>query len=204
MTIGKGVDWGVDGEMPADVIVCDTDRTLSMALRDGREAVVVGGDMATTIGARRVAEIGRTGRRLPVDLLDVELIHRDRHRVCVAASHVMIHGARRRGGPLRGEVYWVMNSQYYDGRDLVPRGHPNDGRLEVLSVDPRMGLRQRLLAWSRARTGRHLPHPCLSVRSTTEVAIECAGAVVLVDGVGVGRADSVRVRVRADGGAIWI
>lgn len=86
MTIGKGVDWGVDGEMPADVVVCDTDRTLSMALRDGREAVVVGGDMATTIGARRVAEIGRTGRRLPIDLLDVELIHRDRHRVCVAAS----------------------------------------------------------------------------------------------------------------------
>lgn len=204
MSIGKGADWGVEGEVPADVVACDSDRALGMAVGDGREAVVAGGDMAITIGASVVPGIGDSGRRLPIDLMDVELVNRGRRHMIVASSHVMIHGVRRRGGRLRGEVHWIMNAQYFDGRDLVPRGHPNDGRLEVLSVDPRMGPRQRLLAWNRARTGRHLPHPHLSVRSLKEIVIECRGAIVMVDGVRVGRADSVNVRVRADAGAIWI
>lgn len=204
MTIGKGADWGVEGEVPADVVACDGDRALSMAIGDGRDVVVAGGDMALTIGASVIPGIGDSGRRLPIDLMDVELIRGGQHHVIVASSHVMIHGVRRRGGRLRGEVHWIMNAQYYDGRDLVPRGHPNDGRFEVLSVDPRMGPRQRLLAWSRARTGRHFPHPRLSVRSVKEIVIECGGAIVAVDGVRVGRVDSVSVRVRADAGAIWI
>jgi len=204
VTIGKGTDWGVEGEVPADVVVCGSDRALSVAVGNGRDAVVVGGDMALTIGASVAPGIGGVGRRLPIDLMDVELVRRGRHHAIVASSHVMIRGVRRRGGRLRGEVYWIMNAQYHDGRDLVPRGHPNDGRLEVLSVDPRMGPRQRLIAWNRSRTGRHLPHPCLSVRSTNEIVIECDGAVVVVDGVRAGRADTVNVRVRADTGAIWI
>jgi diacylglycerol kinase family enzyme len=51
----------------------------------------------------------------------------------------------------------VANGQFLDGDDVVPKGHPGDGRFEVqvYSVAPgqRRAVRRRLL------TGTHLPHP---------------------------------------------
>lgn len=204
MTISRGVDWGTPGVVPADVIVCDGDASLALALSRGRDAVVTAGDMAITVGCSTGPVVGAIARRLPVDLLEVDIVTDDGVRNMVASSHVSIRGAFLRGGRLRGEVHWIMNAQHHGGRDLVPRGHPNDGRFEVLSVDSRMGPRQRLIAWRRARTGGHLPHPSLKVRSTTDVEIDSRGSIIVIDGVRVGRADAVRVRVRADAGAIWI
>ena len=57
----------------------------------------------------------------------------------------------------RATTVVVANGQFRDGADLVPRGHPGDGRLEVqiyaLPPGQRRALRRRL------RTGTHLPHP---------------------------------------------
>jgi diacylglycerol kinase family enzyme len=51
----------------------------------------------------------------------------------------------------------VANGQFLRGHDLVPRGHPGDGRLEVqvYSVSPgeRRAMRRRLAL------GEHVPHP---------------------------------------------
>jgi hypothetical protein len=204
MTIGKGTDWGMPGPVPAGLIARGDDRSLARDLAGGRDGVASAGDMATTIGCSRAPEVGEPGRRLPIDLMDVEITWRGDRRTVVAVSHVSIREPLRRGGRLRGEVRWIMNAQYFAGRDLVPRGHPNDGRLEVLSIDATMGVRQRILAWNRSRTGRHLPHPLITVRSTKEFTVACRGRVVVVDGVRAGRADEVVVRVRPDAAFLWI
>ncbi len=51
----------------------------------------------------------------------------------------------------------VANGQYLDGSDVVPRGHPGDGRLEVqvyaLAPGERRAMRRRLGG------GTHVPHP---------------------------------------------
>jgi hypothetical protein len=69
-----------------------------------------------------------------------------------------------------GRVAWdapattvvVANGEYLRGLDVVPRGHPGDGRLEVQVYE--VGARQRRLLRARLATGTHLPHP--DVRST--------------------------------------
>ncbi len=62
----------------------------------------------------------------------------------------------------------VANGQFIDGADVVPRGHPGDGRLEVqvyaLRPSERGPMRRRL------PNGTHLPHPRIIV--TTGRAIE--------------------------------
>jgi hypothetical protein len=204
MTIGKGTEWGTPGPVPPGLTTREADRSLARDLADGREGVVIAGDMATTIGCSRAPRVGESGRRLPIDLMDVEIVRGVDRSTIVGVSHVMIREPLRKGGRLRGEVHWIMNAQYFAGRDLVPRGHPNDGRVEVLSVAATMGFRQRLLAWSRSRTGRHLPHPHVSVRSVKEITILARGRMVVVDGARGGRADEVNIRVRPDAAQLWI
>lgn len=204
MTIGKGAEWGSAGVVPAGLVARRHDHLLADDLAHGRDGCAIDGSMAATIGCTRAPIEGHDGRRLPVDLMDVVATRRDVVRETVAVSHVVVRRPWWRGGGLGGEVHFVMNAQFLDGRDLVPRGHPNDGRVEVLTVGASMGARQRVLAWRRARSGGHLPHPHLSVRSTKDVVVEGRGVVLVVDGVRTGRFDSVSVRVRPDAGAVWI
>lgn len=204
MNISRGEEWGHTAPVPDGVTVLDGDRRVASALMAGLEVAVTGGDLAATIGCSRAPVSGEAGRRLPVDLVEVEIVRggdRSRH---VAVAHVMIRRPRLAGGRLWGEVCWIMNSQYFAGLDLVPRGHPNDGRVEVLSVDRSMGRRQRLLAWRRARTGHHLPHPSISIRTCRETVIRLPGHVVVVDGRRVGRSDEVVVRVLPDAAHLWV
>ncbi len=63
----------------------------------------------------------------------------------------------------------VANGQYLEGADLVPRGHPGDGRLEVqvyaLAPGERRAMRRRL------GTGTHLPHPRIVTGSGRRVTV---------------------------------
>ena len=56
-----------------------------------------------------------------------------------------------------------MNAQYLGRWDVAPRGHPNDGRVDVL---PRRRRRCRRATGCRARAalpqGTHVPHPQLA------------------------------------------
>jgi YegS C-terminal NAD kinase beta sandwich-like domain len=69
----------------------------------------------------------------------------------------------------RATTVVVANGQFRAGVDLVPRGHPGDGRLEVqvYAVPPgqRRALRRRL------RTGTHLPHPGVVTASGRRVEV---------------------------------
>src|SRR5207249_8722030 len=68
---------------------------------------------------------------------------------------VSVDGRAVHDGRATGVV--VANGQYLRGNDLVPRGHPGDGRAEVqvhaVARGQRAGVRARL------PQGVHLPHP---------------------------------------------
>ena len=112
---------------------------------------------------------------------------------------------RRRGCRVEidGRVVWdgpattvvVASGEYLRGRDVVPRGHPGDGRLEVqvyaLASSQRAGMRRRLA------TGTHLPHPQIQTAGGERATVQWARPVRLeVDGVdhGVARALAVVVQ----------
>ena len=88
----------------------------------------------------------------------------------------------------------VASGQYLRGNDVVPRGHPGDGRAEVqvysLTRGERAAMRERL------PLGVHLPHPRIRTASGRRVEVQAMGSPrpVEVDGVAVGP------RVRSRGG----
>ena len=76
----------------------------------------------------------------------------------------------------------IANGQYLDGCDLVPRGHPGDGRVEIqvyaLTPGERTPMRRRL------PSGTHLPHPRITTTSgrTIEVTTGDRAWPLMVDG----------------------
>ncbi len=154
-----------------------------------RDLGVSGGDLARTCG-------GATGTqpasaKVTIDAMRVTI---DDGEPTWGVAHVVV---RRRW--LGDNVVMVMNAQFYGPYDIAPRGHPNDGRLDVLRVDRAMGWRERLQARQRARTGTHLPHRHLSMQSVAEVDLELdKPMMVWIDGVRCGAARRVRISVEPD------
>jgi diacylglycerol kinase family enzyme len=88
---------------------------------------------------------------------------------------------------------------------VAPRSHPNDGRLDILEVEPRMAMLQRRNAWVRLPTASHLPHPLIAtsrVRDTEWTFRRPLG--LWLDGVSLGRTTSLRVSVIPDALRVWI
>jgi diacylglycerol kinase family enzyme len=76
----------------------------------------------------------------------------------------------------------VANGQFLRGADLVPRGHPGDGRLEVQVYAPTAGERGAMRR--RVAAGTHLPHPRIVTASGRRAEVRFAAPVPLeVDGV---------------------
>ena len=204
MTIERGQDWGRETEVPPDLVVSTNDARTCELVAAGRAVAAVKGDVAVTLGSRVAPKAGSRGRKLPVDLLDVMLRVGGEPRRCVAVAHVEIGQPWWRGGRWRGAAHFVMNTGHWRSHDIVPRGHPNDGRFEVMTVSAGMSARQRWLAWRRSVLGTHLPHPGLSVSSLTETSFAGRHLVVRVDGRRVRGVSEVEVRVRPDAGWLWM
>lgn len=179
MTIRRGEDWGRPGRPPADLIWFVDDASGARAVDEGAgEIGLGGGDMARTLGVGADAGVTGSAVSCPIDL--IEVTSADGRRV-VALAHVVIRHRRWRWW--RGPIVAVMNAQFIGRWDVAPRGHPNDGRLEVLEVDSSMSMRQRFLAGRRLPTGAHIPHPLVRTRSSAEFTVPVPGsATVLVDG----------------------
>jgi len=203
VTIRKGEPWGEPAECPADLEVLSGDRQLGEWVARHRrtneplpEVGLAAGDLARSCGGG-----GGGGHpsaaKVTVDVMRIVL---DAGEPIWAVSHVV---ARRHW--LHGEVVFVMNAEYYGDFDVVPRSHPNDGRLDVLRVDPAMSVRARIEARRRARIGAHLPHHHLAAHSLAEVDLEFAGPMtVWVDGVRRGRARRLRVDVEPDALTMYV
>lgn len=160
MTIGRGGEWGRAVAPPAHVHVATADADVVRLLQDESASVMVaGGDLARTLGTPP-PEPRDTVLELPIDLLEVTT---DRG-AAVACAHVTVRSAWSRGGWWHGPVIAVMNAQFVGDWDVAPRGHPNDGRAEIVEAND-LTLRDRIEVRRRLPHGTHLPHPGITVRS---------------------------------------
>lgn len=194
--IERGQPWGTRVVCPADLEVAADDAALAALVDAGRGPVAVsGGDLHRTLGAPAPPRAGDACRRLPVDLLRCRLDGETR----VAVAHVVV----RRPGPLgwwRGPILAVCNAQFHRRWDVAPRGHPNDGRGDLVEVAASMPVRQRRLARRRLPSGTHLPHPDIATRRITTVERQLdPGLVVHLDHVPVRGVHHLVVEVVADG-----
>jgi diacylglycerol kinase family enzyme len=89
------------------------------------------------------------------------------HRLTVTVDGRIVHDAF-------ATTVVIANGQFSGAADLVPRGHPGDGRLEVqvyaLRASERGPMRRRL------PTGTHLPHPRIVATSGRTIVVTTGGA----------------------------
>jgi hypothetical protein len=69
----------------------------------------------------------------------------------------------------RATTVVVASGQYLRGADVVPRGHPGDGRIEVQVYALEPG--QRAEMRRRIATGSHVPHPAITEASGRRVEV---------------------------------
>jgi hypothetical protein len=197
VTIRRGEQWGEAVESPPDLALLSSDAALRRwvvrAREDNRPVPPVGltgGDLAHSIGGGHPSRFPGVVTRACVDIVRVE-----------AAGHttwVVAHLVGFRAW-WRGEAVLVMNAQYRGDWDVAPRSHPNDGKADIIRVDPAMPWRQRRAAAKRARTGTHLPHPQLDVRQTGQAELRFVAPLPLwADGERWTVADRATITVETD------
>ena len=201
MTIRSGEEWGekVDSA-PEGTRTAFTDRDVAQALEDRHPVLVRGGTLYQSLGSP-VGDVVR--RRLPIDLVEiVDTSSETRIAASVANISLSLRGPLRRGC---GRIIVVTNCGEFAGVRPCPRAHPNDGAFDVLEVDASMTLFQRRLAWKKAVSGSHLPHPSLSVWSGEKLCLNVEpNEQIIVDGVDLKFTGDVELRVIADSGEIFI
>ena len=197
MTIAPGGEWGRTVPRPADLVVVSGDAALAAALTEQptRPVAVEGGDLARTLGNRPIADRAEL-LALPLDLVEFRL---DGGATRCAVAHLVVRSPAWAGAWWRGEVLAVMNAEFIGTWDVAPRGHPNDGRVEVFHCPASFGLRQRLAARRRLPTGTHVPHPQITTRSVKQGEWRFRRRRrVYADGVEVGSAMTLEITVLAD------
>ena len=197
MTIRKGEPWGEPGRLPDDGVVVRSDAEaradVTAARRAGATPPVLGllgGDLCRAVGGAGDEARLRSGGGvvLPVDLGAVLVDGR---------LHWFVAHLVARRGWWRGRIVAAMNAQHLGSWDVAPRGHPNDGRLDVLDGDLPLG--QRWQARRRLATGTHVPHPGIEERHVAALQVELApGTKVWLDGEPLGVARTLSIRVEPD------
>ena len=125
--------------------------------------------------------------RLPVDVAAVLVDGR---------LHWFVAHLVARKGWWRGRVYAAMNAEFFGKWDVAPRSHPNDGVLDTFDVT--MPMSERLKARPRLPTGTHVPHRGIKERRVSAVQVDVDGLDVWLDGMRLGPARSLSVRVEPD------
>ncbi len=210
MVIQRGESWGSEGIAVDDLVWASSDSELAKHISAGRKDIaVLGGDMWRTIGSRnRRVLSGEAAMCLPIDVMQVEYQTGNGAIVTkMAVANVVLRAANLRGGWLRGEISVVANAQFFRKWDVAPRGHPNDGRVELTKVSRAMGLRQRLSARKRLHTGTHLPHPLIetkSVKSFVTSLDEVSHQILWIDQQRIGQVKNVTIQVISDAAFLWM
>jgi len=209
--IRKGEPWGRAATGPPDVEVRGGDHDLAAAVqsRTGARVRFVAGDgsdLALAVGLAGPpagAAAGTTATtELPVDGLVVDGLIADGGELAVnmLAVNMVVLGrapdrlrAWHRRVPCRVTVddrvvfdarattVVVANGQFLRGLDVVPRGHPGDGRCEVQVYALRAGARTKMRR--RLPLGEHLPHPDIHQVSGKVVSVRFGASQPLeIDG----------------------
>jgi YegS C-terminal NAD kinase beta sandwich-like domain len=94
----------------------------------------------------------------------------------------------------RATTVVIANGQFLDGLDVVPRGHPGDGRMEVQVYALQRGERKAMR--TRLPQGTHVPHPRITTASGRSAVVTVSGGRLLpltVDGVAHDPVEELRV-----------
>ena len=214
--IKPGEEWGRPASGPAELELEGGDADLAAAVA-GRPGVLVRfrpdatSDLAGAVGLgpapRRVERPG--GVELDLDLLRLDDDAAGAGSLAAAAVNMVVVGrppdalgpwARCFGANVRIDgrpvfhgpctTVVVATGQFRRGLDVVPRGHPGDGRAEVqIYAVPR---RQRRALTARLATGTHVPHPNITQRSGSRIEVSLDRRVALeIDGHPAPAADEV-------------
>jgi diacylglycerol kinase family enzyme len=208
--IRKGEPWGEPTDARPDVTVAGDDRALASSVADAPGALVrfeptESSDLARALGLHTVSS---TGIEVALDTLRVDDTHDgvnavnaivlgtrpDRVRAWTRATQVRVEVDGRERFTGHATTVVVANGQFVAGLDVVPRGHPGDGRIEVqvygLARGERAGMRRRL------PTGTHVPHPRIMQATGRRVVVTAERPLPLeLDGRRSGRTLTLTVEV---------
>lgn len=206
MTIRPGEDWGCEVDCPVGEWISGGDLELSRHVASGSPLpfALTAGSLLRVLGRPRSAVGSLRCRRLTVDMMRV---HVDGHSPGLWDGYGCTVTVRRslfRGGMLAGEVKVLSNCGEVFGLGFARRGHPNDSRVEMLHV---VGgsIRQRLVAYSRLRSGLFESSADIRVTQTDSGSIEIPhGYVLLVDGRRITKAEKVTVVVEPDRATVYV
>ncbi len=215
--IRPGEEWGGPASAPPDLEVAGGDADLAAAVA-GRPGVLVRfrpdatSDLAGAVGLR---EPGAGGMELPLDLLRLDEGADPAEGPPVAVNMVVIGSqpdsfgrfVRRFAANVRVDgkpvfhgpctTVLISTGQFRHGLDLVPRGHPGDGRAELQIYA--VASRERRELRARLATGTHVPHPNITQRSGVHFTVDLDRRVpVEIDGRAAPATDLVTVTVVAD------
>ena len=207
MTVRKGEPWGAPATTPPDIEITGDDAALAALLPAHQGAVArfrpSQSDLAKALGI--AADGTPSGVALPIDAIAVAATYavnmvvlgtapgrlratsrRHQLRVLVDSREVFVG---------RATSVVIANGQFLDDGDLVPRGHPGDGRLEVQVYALRP--RERRAMRSRLPSGTHLPHPRINATSGRIIDVETDGRAIACsfDGHPAGRRTEVHAAV---------
>jgi len=208
--IRPGEPWGGAASGPATVTGAGGDADLAALVRDHPGARVgfrpdATCDLARAVGLRDVAD---AAVELPLDALDlddgglavnlvVSGVPPDRQTAWRRRRPVTVTVGERTVFDGRALGVVIANGQFRAACDLVPRGHPGDGRLEVQVYALPPGQRRAFRA--RVASGSHLPHSAIVTAAGHQVRVVWARPAPLeVDGRSRAPADVVEATVRAD------
>jgi putative lipid kinase YegS-like protein len=206
--IRPGEEWGSPSATPPDLDVTGSDAALARAVAGAPGALVRFHPDATSDLARAVG-LGSgdvQGTALSLDVLALA--------DGTVACNMLIVGTPpdrlRRSSPSfdfevllesgswftgRATTAVVAIGQFLRGRDLVPRGHPGDGRAEIQVYDLRR--QERRLMRARLATGGHVPHPRIHQRAAVLIRLRAHPAAPCeVDGAPRAPATDLDIGVR--------
>jgi hypothetical protein len=189
VTIRKNDEWGERVARPDGLVVVASDAELAELVDGGSVAplAVAAGDLHRTLGD---GVDGPMVQRVPLDALRIIA---DGVELC-AVAHIV---ARRSWW--RGRIVGVFNCEHLGHWDVAPKGHPNDGRADVIDVDATMPIRARVQAWRRLPSGTHVPHPAIRVTQCTAASWEFVPPLTLYsDGRRHGTVHRLTVTVEPD------
>lgn len=183
MPVEKGQDWGRSGSLPPSAAVATSDQDAGRLVGEGAATIgIEAGDLARTLGIRSPYD-----RRSPKQLVDVDAVKivLDDGTEYTAVAHVVL------GHPVvHRESFAIMNAAFWSGRNIAPKAHPGDGRVDVVHL--RLPAIDRVRAWNRMKTGSHVPHPMIKITRAKSGTVETGRRrPVWVDGRRVGQSVSV-------------
>jgi hypothetical protein len=209
MGIQAGATWGEPEPGPPDLEIAggDTDLAAVVATRPGALVRYVpsgNADLARAIGVAAGSE--PSGIALPVDAITIDPGGPVVNMVVVGTPPPSVRFTTRRahffvlvdGRELfrgRATTVVVANGQFLHGLDVVPRGHPGDGLLEVQVYALGRGEQRKMRR--RLPQGTHVPHPHIAtgVGRTIEIRVDRGTVPISADGLTRRRVRRLRAEV---------